>query len=84
MFKGVARLESIVEGKIGHFFVDNDTQLNHVKEMLFQFLKYVGSLEDQAKAQADAAKAAEESTAEKVVVPEVVEVIEQPEEPKVE
>jgi len=51
MFKNLARLEALVEGKVGHFLLDHDTSTVIAKEMCFQFLKYIGQLEDQAKEQ---------------------------------
>lgn len=51
MLKNICRLESIVENRTGHFLCDNDTPLHIVKEMLFQFQKWVGALEDSIKAQ---------------------------------
>jgi hypothetical protein len=52
MLKNFARLESIVEGKIGHFMVENDTPIQFIKEMLFQFGAYLAQIEAQAKANA--------------------------------
>lgn len=57
MLKNLARLESIVEGKIGHFLVDQDCPLHVAKEMVFQFMGYLSNLESQAKAAQEAAKA---------------------------
>jgi hypothetical protein len=51
MLKNLVRLESVVENRIGHFYLDNDTPLPIVKEMLFQFQKYIGQLEDSVKKQ---------------------------------
>lgn len=51
MLKNICRLESKIEDKVGHFFVDHDTPLHIVKEMLFQFQKYVGQIEDYARKQ---------------------------------
>jgi hypothetical protein len=51
MFKNLLRIEAIVEGKIGHFLLDNDITTTVAKEMCFQFLKSIGQIEDQAKAQ---------------------------------
>ncbi len=65
MLKNISRLESIVEGKVGHFFVENDAPLHAVKEMLFQFQKYVGHVEDAVKSQ-QAQMAAEQSAVEPV------------------
>lgn len=62
----MVRLEHTVEGKIGHFLCENDTPLPSVKEMLFEFVKYIGQIEDNVKAQQaaaaeEAAKAAPQS-----------------------
>ena len=51
MIKYLAKFESNVEGRIGHFLLDHDTPVHIAKEMAFQFLKYLGQIEDQAKAQ---------------------------------
>jgi hypothetical protein len=51
MIKNVVKLEQIIEGKQGVFFCENDTPLHIAKEMLFQFMKYLGQVEDNAKAQ---------------------------------
>jgi len=56
MLKNISRLESIVNGKTGHLYLDSDTPLVIVKEMLFQFQKYIGQIEDNAKAQQEAEK----------------------------
>ena len=61
MLKNVTRLECIVDGKTAHFYCDNDTPLHVAKEMLFQFQKYVGHVEDNARAQYEAAKEKEEA-----------------------
>lgn len=34
-----------------HFICDNDSPIEHIKEALFQCQKYVGTLEDNIKAQ---------------------------------
>jgi len=56
MLKNFTRLESVVEGKTGQFFVEYDTPLHFVKEMLFQFQKYIGQIEDSVRSQQEAAK----------------------------
>ncbi len=56
MLKNLSQLEHIAENKICRFICDNDTPIHLVKEALFQFQKYIGQLEDQAKAQQEAAK----------------------------
>ena len=60
MLKNIARLESIVNGKVGHFLLENDTPIDSIKEMLFQFMSYVGHLEQQHKAQLESQKAQED------------------------
>ncbi len=56
MHKIMCKLESVIEGKVGHFILDHDTPLHIVKEMLFQFQKYLGQIEDAAKAQQELEK----------------------------
>lgn len=46
--QGLARLESIVGDKVGHLYLDGDTPLAIVKEMLFQFSAHVAEIERQA------------------------------------
>ena len=46
MLKNINRLEYVIEGKVYHFMCDMDSPLHNVKEALFQFIKYVGSIED--------------------------------------
>ena len=50
MLKNLSQLELIIEDKICRFMCDFDTPLTHVKEALFQFQKYIGQIEDAAKA----------------------------------
>lgn len=52
MLKSIARLEAIVGSKVGHFLIDQDVSIPAAKEMCNQFLTYLQSLEDNAKAQA--------------------------------
>ena len=51
MIKHLSQIEVIIENKICRFQTDFDTPLTHVKEALFQMQKYVGQIEDQAKAE---------------------------------
>ena len=51
MLKNLSRLECKIEDRIGYFLCDIDTSLPIAKEMLFQFLKYIGQVEDAANAQ---------------------------------
>lgn len=67
MLNIVAKLEStvtsMVEGKAvtktGHFFVDQDAPTEVVKSMLFEFITYVGNLENAIKAQQAAVQVTE-------------------------
>lgn len=52
MLKNVVRLEHVVADKVFHLICDSDSPLPALKEALFEFIKYVGHVEDQAKAQA--------------------------------
>jgi hypothetical protein len=64
MLKNIAKLEVKVGDRNYQLFVDNDSPLNDIKDALFQFSKYVGYVEDQAKMmkeKADAEKAASEA-----------------------
>lgn len=51
MLKNFVRLEHIVADKVYHLVCDPDSPFPALKEALFEFIKYVGNLEDQAKAQ---------------------------------
>ena len=64
MIKGVASFESKVKDRSSIWYVDNDCPIEIAKEMLFQFQKMVGQVEDQQKAALEqAAKEAEEKKA---------------------
>lgn len=56
MLKNLAQLEHMIENKVCRFICDNDTPLHIIKESLFQFQKYIGQIEDQAKKQQEAQK----------------------------
>lgn len=51
MLKNISQLEHKIGDKVYHLFCDQDSPLDHVKEALFQFLKFVGQVEDQVKSQ---------------------------------
>ncbi len=51
MLKNILRFEYKINEKIYHFMCDNDSPIEHLKEVLFQFQKYVGQIEDQIKTQ---------------------------------
>jgi hypothetical protein len=49
MQKNICQLEAKVGEKVFHLLCEQDSPLAYVKEALFQYLKYVGQLEDNAK-----------------------------------
>lgn len=49
MLKNLAALQCKVENREIQLLCDHDCPLPHLKEALFQFQKYVGQIEDQAK-----------------------------------
>jgi len=49
MLKNVTQLEVLIENKSYRFICDIDSPTTHCKEALFQFNKYIGQLEDQAR-----------------------------------
>lgn len=51
MLKNLSRLECKIGEKLYHLTCDIDSPLVDVKESLFQFLKYVGFVEDEVKNQ---------------------------------
>ena len=54
MLKNIVKLEFMIANRVYHFFCDNDSPIEHIKEALFQCQKFVGSIEDQVKAQMEA------------------------------
>lgn len=58
MLKNIAKLEVQMGEKTYQLLCDNDSPLEHLKEALFQFQKYVGQCEDNAKAQIASQEAA--------------------------
>jgi len=54
MLKNLCQFEHIIESKVCRFICDNDTPIHFIKEALFQFQRYIGQLEDTAKAQRSA------------------------------
>lgn len=51
MIKQITRLEHKIADKLFHFTCENESSIEHVKESLFQFLKYIGQVEDNIKSQ---------------------------------
>lgn len=56
MLKNISRLENKINEKTYQFLCDMDSPLPEVKEALFQFIKYVGQIEDQIKAKQEQEK----------------------------
>ena len=51
MIKNLLSLVLTIENRTGHFMLEHGTEIQVAKEMGVQFLKWIGQLEDQAKAQ---------------------------------
>lgn len=51
MLKNISQIECKIGDKFYRLTCDIDSPLDHVKESLFQFLKYIGQIEDAVKAQ---------------------------------
>lgn len=73
MIKVIASFEQEVEGKIGRFYMDYDTPISSAKEMAFAFLKHLGNVEDQVKAQQEKAKQEAEQQAQQQAQQQAVE-----------
>lgn len=54
MLKQLCQLELVIAEKTCRFTCENDTDINIIKEALFQFQKFIGSVEDIAKAKKEA------------------------------
>ena len=50
MITNIVKIEHKVNDKVFHLLCDNDTPLIIVREALFQFLKIIGQIEDEIKA----------------------------------
>jgi hypothetical protein len=46
MLKNISKLEFQISDKSYHFLCDQDSPIDHVKEALFQFSKFIGQFED--------------------------------------
>lgn len=64
MLKNLVQFEIVIDGKVCRLLCDSDTPLSSIKEFNFQVSKFVGQIEDNVKAQAEAAKAQEEKPVE--------------------
>lgn len=60
MLKNISQLESKIADKSYYFSCEIDAPLPNIKEALFQFLKYIGQVEDHMKMMAEMKKAEEE------------------------
>jgi hypothetical protein len=56
MLKNLSQLEHVVENRVCRFVCDNDAPIHVIKECLFQFQRYIGQVEDYAKAQVEQQK----------------------------
>lgn len=61
MLKNISRLECKVNDKTYQLLCDMDSPIEHVKEALFQFQKYIGFVEDQIKQQQEEKKLSEDN-----------------------
>ena len=71
MLKNISQLELTISDKVYRFICDNDSPLEHIKEVLFQFTKYVGQIEDAIKAQQQAQNESKLPTSDLPVTDEV-------------
>ncbi len=60
MIKNISQLETKISEKTYHFSCEIDAPLPNIKEALFQFLKYIGQVEDHMKIIAEMKKVEEE------------------------
>jgi hypothetical protein len=56
MLKNISRLECKVFERTYQLFCEMDSPVEHVKQALFEFIKYVGQVEDAIKASQEQAK----------------------------
>lgn len=70
MLRNLVQLEHKIGDKIFHFACDNTSPINEVKNALFEFLKIVGNIEDQVKANQAAVNNETESATPPVVNPD--------------
>lgn len=64
MLKQLTQFKSTIQGVENYFHFDCNCPTNIAKEALFECLKWIGQLEDMAKAQEEAAKETAEKTEE--------------------
>ena len=61
MIKTQVQFKGTSNGRESYWYLDNDCPIADTKEMLFQFQKAIGQIEDNIKAQLEAQKQAEEA-----------------------
>ena len=69
MLKNLAQLEHIIGDNFYRFTCGNTAPISEIKDALFQFLKLVGQIEDQAKAQQEAQAAEQKEQAPDIAPP---------------
>ena len=77
MLKNTSQLTCVIEDKIYQFICDQDSPIEKVKEAMFEFIKFVGNIEDNHKAQIAAAEAQKEAAEEAEVEALVESILEQ-------
>jgi hypothetical protein len=73
MLKNIIKLEFQIGTKVYHFLCDNDAPIEHAKEALFQFMKYMGQVEDHLKAQLEQSEAKKKADEEKNKIESIAE-----------
>ncbi len=61
MLRNLIQLEHVIGEKPFRFICAPDAPIQQVKDALLEFLKYVGKIEDEVRAQTEAIKAKEEA-----------------------
>ena len=59
MLKKIVKLDVVVNDRQYQFLCDEDSPIDHIKEVLFQLQKYIGQIEDDSKNQMAANKSAD-------------------------
>ena len=71
MLKNVTQLKCVVNSKDIILSCDNDCSIMEVKEAIYQFMKYIGQIEDAAKLQQEQAKVESEEKEESKKEPKI-------------
>lgn len=56
MLKNLSGLTHKIGDKFYHLMCDSDSPINEIKDSLFEFLKYIGKIEDHVKSQQELKK----------------------------